>query len=139
MPHLLRRQTVTEWMPPCFCCLQVDQILPEKPASTTTLWHSVYLDVPAPDGTDQARCHWTLVQRQAAQRSMGNLMLLHAEGFVFDAKAEFANKKVSYRLMNSDLFPRSAAVLNQHFFSYVYEYVERQKAYAARLSQVYEL
>jgi len=55
-------------------------------------------------------------------------------------KQEFSDKKKDYVCkFNSELFPMSAAIIDEPFFSYKYEYADRQQAYLIRLCQIYGL
>ena len=127
-----------------FCFVQVDQILPDQPyaRSSGTLWQQAVLDRPSPTDPECARQHWTASQMQSARRSIGNMLLLQAATSFTDRqrKQEFSDKKKDYVCkFNSDLFPMSAAILDEPFFLCKYEYAVRQQAYLMRLCQIYEL
>ncbi len=127
-----------------FCCMQVDQILPDQPyaRSSGNLWQQAVLDRPSPTDPECARQHWTASQMQSARRSIGNMLLLQAATSFTDRqrKQEFSDKKKDYVCkFKSGLFPMSAAILDEPFFSCKYEYADRQQAYLMRLCQIYGL
>lgn len=78
---------------------------------------------------------------QSARRSIGNMLLLQAATSFTDRqrKQEFSDKKDYVCKFKSGLFPMSAAILDEPFFSCKYEYADRQQAYLMRLCQVYGL
>ena len=124
--------------------MQVDQILPDQPYSRSsgTLWQQAVLDSPSPTDPDCARQHWTASQIQSAKRSIGNMLLLQAATSFTDRqrKQDFSDKKKDYVCnFNSELFPRSVAIIDEPFFSCKYEYADRQQAYIMRLCQIYSL
>ena len=124
--------------------MQVDQILPDQPytRSSGSLWQQAVLDSPSPTDPECARQHWTASQIQTARRSIGNMLLLQAATSFTDKqrKQEFNNKKKDYVCkFNSELFPMSAAIIDEPFFSCKYEYADRQQAYIMRLCQIYGL
>ena len=120
--------------------VQVEQLLPEKPLAGT-LWREPLLDQPSPDGSG-ARRHWTHMQMERASHSIGNLLLLQStEPLLTQQKQmEFKDKKQKYlHNFNAGLFPMSADVLQNVFFSCNYEYADRQRAYTNHLAHVYKL
>lgn len=124
--------------------MQVDQILPDQPyaRSSGTLWQQSVLDSPSPADPECARQHWTASQIQSARRSVGNMLLLQAATCFTDRqrKQEFNEKKKDYVFnFDSELFPMSAAIIDEPFFSCKYEYADRQQAYIMRLRQIYGL